>query len=234
MDTMHTTTPPVDPAEDTARPLSARLREETARAHEEAEHSVFMEQLLSGGRDRAAFVALQEQAYLFYSALEDAVRTLADDPRVAAVADPGLERAQVLAEDLRVLGGEVDATPSAATRRYIDELVRIRDGWDAPGAVAHHYVRYLGDLSGGQVIARRMGELYGVPAEGLGFYRFDGVDKIKPYRDRYRRILDGLAFTEEESADLVRQATVAFSLNQGVFGDLADATAGPGTTDTSA
>ena len=59
--------------------LSERLRAETRQAHERAEHSTFMEDLLGGKLDAAAFIALQEQALLFYGALEDALEACAGD-----------------------------------------------------------------------------------------------------------------------------------------------------------
>ena len=59
-------------ATDTRESLSAALKTSTAEAHDKAEHSVFMDDLLAGKLSVADFIALQEQSRLFYSALEDA------------------------------------------------------------------------------------------------------------------------------------------------------------------
>lgn len=197
--------------------LSEQLREETRQAHENAEHSVFMERLLDGSLDASAFVAFQEQAYLFYSALEDAVDACAGDSRLGAVADRLLDRRAVLQEDLRALGGTVNAAPLPETAAYVAELQRIGRERDVPALVAHHYTRYLGDLAGGQVIGRLMTRHYGVEESATAFYRFPHIDKPKRYRDAYRGALDAMEFDDGERHRLLTAASAAFAYNSGVF-----------------
>lgn len=197
--------------------LSERLREETRQAHEAAEHSVYMERLLDGSLDAAAFTALQEQAFLFYSALEDAVDSCADDPRLASIADRLLDRRAALESDLEALGGTVGAVPLDETAAYVAELQRIGRERDVPALIAHHYTRYLGDLAGGQVIGRLMGRHYDVPDSATSFYRFPHIDKPKRYRDAYRDALDALAIDEGERDQLLAAARAAFAYNSGVF-----------------
>ncbi len=58
-----------------------------------------------------------------------------------------------------------------STERYIDHIMSIKD--DPKKLLAHLYVRHFGDLSGGQMIAKR------VPGNGK-YYKFDGdPDQIK-------------------------------------------------------
>ena len=83
-----------------------------------------------------------------------------------------------------------------------------------------HYTRYLGDLSGGQVVAHRMREHYGVDDSGLTFYNFEGIDKLKRYKDDYRARLDALPLDADAVDRLVDEALAAFAHNQAVFGDL--------------
>lgn len=197
--------------------LSEQLREETRQAHEDAEHSVFMGRLLDGSLDAAAFVSLQEQAYLFYTALEGAVDACTGDTRLAAVADRLLDRRAVLREDLRQLGGTVGAEALPETAEYVAELERVGSERDVPALIAHHYTRYLGDLSGGQVIGRLMVRHYGVADSATAFYRFPHIDKPKRYRDAYRDALDGMDFDVQERAHLLAAASEAFACNSGVF-----------------
>ena len=75
-------------ATDTRESLSAALKTSTAEAHDKAEHSVFMDDLLAGKLSVADFIALQEQSWLFYSALEDAARAVADHPLASGIVDP--------------------------------------------------------------------------------------------------------------------------------------------------
>lgn len=200
--------------------LSEQLREDTRQAHEDAEHSVFMERLLDGSLDVSAFVAFQEQAYLFYSALEDAVDACAGDSRLGSVADRLLDRREVLRQDLRALGGTVDAAPLPETAAYVAELQRIGRERDVPALVAHHYTRYLGDLAGGQVIGRLMTRHYGVDESATAFYRFPHIDKPKRYRDSYRGALDAMELDGGERRRLLLAAREAFAYNSGVFDGL--------------
>ncbi|MGO3362035.1 MAG: heme oxygenase (biliverdin-producing) [Corynebacterium sp.] len=200
--------------------LSERLREETRQDHEDAEHSVFMGRLLDGSLDAAAFTALQEQAYLFYSALEGAVDACSGDARLGAVADRLLDRRAALRADLGALGGTVDAVPLDETASYVAELQRIGRERDVPALIAHHYTRYLGDLAGGQVIGRLMGRHYGVPESATAFYRFPHIDKPKRYRDAYRAALDAMDLGAGEREHLLASARAAFAYNSGVFGGL--------------
>lgn len=201
--------------------LSERLRAETRQAHEQAEHSTFMEELLAGDLDAGAFTALQEQAHLFYSALEEAVTACAGDPRLAGIADRRLDRRAALVHDLGVLGGTVDAEPLPETAAYVAELQRIGRDRDVPALIAHHYTRYLGDLAGGQVIGRLVGRHYGVDANGLTFYDFPHIPKSKVYRDAYRAALDALVLAEAEQDALLAASSDAFAFNSGVFEGLA-------------
>ena len=93
---------------------------------------------------------------------------------------------------------------------------------DVAYLLAHHYVRYLGDLSGGQVIARLVQRHYGVPDAGLHFYDFSLLGKAKVYKDAYRHQLDAVALSETERQDVLHRARQAFERTRRVFVELAD------------
>ncbi|MDO4911718.1 MAG: biliverdin-producing heme oxygenase [Corynebacterium sp.] len=210
-----TMTPSLDETTTNA-PLSVALRTSTAEAHEAAEHSSFMDDLIGGRLDKAAFTRLQEQSWHFYKAMEEAARDLKDD--MGDIYDVVLERLGTLEHDIAELGGTVDAPILPATQEYVDRLKAIHDAKAAHRLVAHHYVRYLGDLSGGQVIGRMMQRHYDVSEEATTFYDFPF--KRKPYKDKYRESLDALSLTEEQRAELLQEASDAFIFNQRVFQDL--------------
>ncbi|GAB3623588.1 heme oxygenase (biliverdin-producing) [Mariniluteicoccus endophyticus] len=197
-------------------PLSEALRTATDQAHQEAEHSPFMSDLLEGRAGRDAFVRLTGQLLHVYRALEAGVRAHAGSPALAPLVDDRLERTARLEADLRALGtdpAKAEALP--ATAAYVSRLRAA----DAPRLVAHHYVRYLGDLSGGQVIATYMQRHYGL-TEGLTFYDFTGVGRPKPYKDAYREALDGLPLSVEERRAVLDEAVDAFRANRSVFTEL--------------
>lgn len=205
--------------------LSAALRASTSEAHERAEHSDFMENLAGGQLDAQAFRRLQDQSWFIYTSLEEAGDAVREDPRAAGIVDARLERREALAADLDALHGSSawreEITPTAATQAYVERLAEIRDERDVLGLIAHHYVRYLGDLSGGQIVARMMKRHYGLEDEALNFYHFTDIPKPKPFKDDYRASLDALGVTEEERRHILDEASRAFDLNLGVFQSLA-------------
>lgn len=207
----------------TREPLSAALRAETLRAHETAEGSDFMTRLMAGELDADAIADLTGQLWFIYEALERAVRTVSEAEPASAVADPRLERRDALENDLaQMLGGtwrdKVRILP--ATASYVSRLEELDQANCGLRVMAHHYVRYLGDISGGQVIAARLGALYGIDPDALTFYNFAAIGKIPPYRHAYRSTLDSLKLSEAERRALIDEAQSAFAYNSGVFAEL--------------
>jgi heme oxygenase len=153
-----------------------------------------------------------------YAALEDAVRARRDDPLVAVVYDPALERLNAIDADLEHwLPGGAREADSPAAQAYRDRITGASWG----GAlVAHHYTRYLGDLSGGQAIGKVLDRTFGLAGAGLAFYQFPV--RSKPYKDSYRDRLDGLDLDADEIDRAVDEVKVAFGLNQALFDELAD------------
>ncbi|MEP9391237.1 biliverdin-producing heme oxygenase [Gordonia sp. VNK1] len=199
--------------------VSARLRAATAVAHEQAESSPFIDDLMSGRLDVDAYAGLAQQLLFVYRALEDVGDRLAGDAVADAVRDEKLRRVPRLTADLAALGVDVDAlTPSPAVAAYVSAIEATVA--DPARYVAHHYTRYLGDLSGGQVVAHRMRQHYGVDDAALTFYAFD-IDKLKRYKDSYRDSLDALPLDADGVDRLVDEAIGAFGHNQALFADLA-------------
>lgn len=204
--------------------LSHTLRDCTATAHGYAEKSPFMSRLISGALTRDAVADYTGQLWFIYVALERSVRHHSTGTHLSAVADARLERVVALERDLVALIGEgwrEELLPGVGTIAYVDRLTRLGAIGDEIGLVAHHYVRYLGDLAGGQVIARMLRDRYGITQDGLNFYNFAEIGKVKPYRDGYREQIDALGLDEFQASWLVSSANEAFALNGAVFQDLA-------------
>lgn len=209
--------------------LSFQLRTATAAAHESAEQSSFVAELMEGRACPRAFTLLSVQLLVVYRALEEIISEhYADHPLISPLDDRRLDRVRALEADLshlvgpdfeeRIAAGELPVME--ATLRYVATM---RSGHDAEMMLANHYVRYLGDLSGGQIIARLVSRHYGVAASGLSFYDFSGIEKLKVYKDEYRAHLDNLPASDEQRTKLVARAIESFELNQAVFFDLAAA-----------
>ncbi len=208
--------------------FAAALRSGTAGVHREAEEAPFVRGLMSGQGSLDDHAALLRQLWFVYAELEAlGPQAAAADPRLVGFVDPRLARAGRIAADLDHLlgaGWSADAVPGAATSAYLVRLREVASTWPT-GLVAHHYVRYLGDLSGGQVISAILRRHYAAPADALTFYDFSDVGDLVPYKRHYRELLDTTAFTEDERARIVRESVHAYRLNRFLFDELGAARA---------
>lgn len=199
-------------------PLSAALHDSTMEAHEQAEHATFITKLMNGEGTADGLVALLRQSLPVYEALEDECRAIGTDPRIAAILDPRLDRTDSLRADLEahaLEGRSCDVIVPAVA----DYVVELRACSGNPAAmIGHHYVRYLGDLSGGQIVKTMVRRHYGLE-DGLTFYEFD-IPKPKVYKDNYRDALNTLPLSEDERREALDAATRAFELNHRIFLDL--------------
>ncbi|TAK70663.1 MAG: biliverdin-producing heme oxygenase [Actinomycetota bacterium] len=203
---------------DTRSSFAARLKADTAQEHRLAEDTPYVRRLVAGELGRADYVALALQHSVIYQALEDVGATLAADPVAGPFLDDRLLRQAAIDHDLRLLVGPdwrdaVVALPQ--TEEYV-ERIRGSASWPA-GYVAHHYTRYLGDLSGGQIVARMLATHYGLRPEELTFYAFDGIDKPVQYKRRYHDLLDSADWDADERDRVVAEVARAFRLNAAVF-----------------
>ncbi|GMA32758.1 heme oxygenase (biliverdin-producing) [Litorihabitans aurantiacus] len=207
--------------EATAPPtLSVLLREATRPQHEHAETRSFVSDLMGGALGRDAYIDLTRQHHAIYTALEAAGERLRDDAVAAPFVLPELLRVPSLEADLAILAGpgwREERTLVPATLAYTARLDAIAR---PEHLLAHHYTRYLGDLSGGQIVARMLQRHYGMTPEELTFYTFADIPKPKPYKDAYRARLDAAPLTSEGTGAVVAEAAVAFDLNAALFNDL--------------
>ena len=204
-------------------PLSTAMREGSRAEHEAAEGSSFIGELLAGRVSEAGYAAYLMRLRAVYAALESVGRSFAEDPYVAAVHDRDLERLACLDADLAhwaPAGGSPSPVleESPATSAYVERL-HASAAWGGL-YVAHHYTRYLGDLSGGQAIGRTLDREFELGGRGVSFYAFDAVPKVKPYKDAYRARLDALGSSPADTARIVAEVQVAFRLNRALFAEL--------------
>jgi heme oxygenase len=205
-----------------AATFSARLRDETRDYHERAESSPFIVAYFAGRMPIEGYAALQAQLWFVYQALESSAHELRGDPVVGPFLDPRLDRLASLDVDLRALLGDDwrdRVEPGPATRAHADRIVELARTWPA-GYVAHHYIRYLGDLSGGRALGARARRLYGLGEDGVRFYRFDGIDSPREFKEAYRRLLDDAPWSEDERSHIVDEARAGFRMTEAMFREL--------------
>lgn len=193
-----------------------------------------MAQLIKGRLGRKGYIALLRNLHAIYAALEAALNRHAAEPALAVLGAPLFHREAALAADLNALYGPGwPVLPLApAAQAYAARLLVLAD--TAPVLLAAHaYVRYLGDLHGGQMLKRLVArslaaDLDGAVPDGSAeattrFYEFGSDAEVLALRQAFRA---GLARIEADTATadrLVAEARWAFELHVALFSELAAA-----------
>ena len=203
--------------------LASQLREGTKQSHTMAENTAYMKCFLKGIVEREPFRKLLANLYFVYSTLEAELLRHRDHPVVGLIYFPELNRQASLEKDLAFYYGDnwqEQITPSEAGKTYVARLQEIANSEPAL-LVAHAYVRYLGDLSGGQGLKRIVRSALDLPSEqGTRFYEFaafDSMGAIKEFKGKYRDTLNSLPVDKELMAKIVAEANNAFTLNRDVM-----------------
>ncbi|MFD7913036.1 MULTISPECIES: biliverdin-producing heme oxygenase [unclassified Streptomyces] len=206
--------------------FSTVIRVASHEQHTEAETSTFMSDLLGGRLGVEAYTRYTEQLWFVYRALEDAAESLKDDPVAGPFIQPELMRVAEIERDLAHLVGPdwregVVALP--ATRAYADRVAQCAAQWPG-GYVAHHYTRYLGDLSGGQIIRDKAERTWGFERKGDGvrFYVFADISNPAAFKRTYRELLDAIAADDLEKQRIIDECKRAFDFNGAVFRELGE------------
>ncbi|MFD8128794.1 biliverdin-producing heme oxygenase [Streptomyces mirabilis] len=201
--------------------FSTLIRTASHEQHMEAETSTFMSDLLGGRLGVEAYGRYTEQLWFVYEALEADAERLASDPVAGPFIRPELLRRGALERDLTHLRGvdwRATLTALPATEAYAARVAECAREWPG-GYVAHHYTRYLGDLSGGQIIRDKAEQTWGFARKGDGvrFYVFEDIGNPAAFKRGYRELLDGVRADELERQRIVAECRRAFALNTAVF-----------------
>ncbi|MGW0738125.1 biliverdin-producing heme oxygenase [Streptomyces sp. NPDC002851] len=205
-------------------PFSTVIRTASHEQHMEAETSTFMSDLLGGRLGIEAYTRYTEQLWHVYRALEQAAEALSEDPVAGPFIQAELMRVAELERDLAHLRGpgwRTGLEPLPATAAYAARIEECAGGWPG-GYVAHHYTRYLGDLSGGQIIRGKAEKTWGFARKGDGvrFYVFEGIPNPAAFKRSYRELLDQVRVDDLEKQRIVDECKRAFALNTAVFREL--------------
>lgn len=202
--------------------LAGRLRGATRELHARAERSGVMRALLRGELGQGAYALLLRNLHAIYAELEAALAQHGGHPVLALVDDPLLRRRAALEADLALLGGAdwASALPLApASRDYARRLQHCAAAEPAL-LLAHAYVRYLGDLSGGQLLQGIVARSLRLADErGTAFYRFEARD-AQELATRFRAGLDAAPLDAGAADAIVREACWAFAAHERLFEEL--------------
>lgn len=206
--------------------LALKLREGTSHSHTLAENTAFTKCFLKGIVEKEPFRKLLADFYFLYSTLEEELERNKNNPVISNIYFPELNRKQNLVADLEYYYGEnwaAEIFPSVAGQTYV---ARIREVSNSEPAllVAHSYVRYMGDLSGGQSLKNIARSALELPeGKGTQFYEFEQISSAEARREfkgKYRDALNSLPIDEVLEQKIIDEANAAFKLNRDVVHEL--------------
>jgi len=203
--------------------LAGKLRIGTQKSHTAVENVGFMKCFVKGVVDKDCFAQLLSNLYFVYSALEAGIENNKNHPVVGAMHFVELNRQAALEKDMEFYYGKQwrnKIKPSPATQIYLNRLQQLVA--QAPELlIGHAYTRYMGDLSGGQVlqaIAQSGLKLTGF--QGTSFYNFEHIPDKKAFKNKYRQALDSVPVDDQTAAKIVAEANYAFELNMQIVQEL--------------
>ncbi len=205
----------LDTAGRSLRPASLleALRERTKDLHTRAERSGIIADILHGRATRDGYGLMLRNLLPVYQALEEELARYAGSPVVGSIVRSELTRAGAIERDLQSLSVETSELPVLpATANYVKAIVQASGG-DGGRLIAHAYARYLGDLSGGQIVKRLLARSLDLPPGALSFYDFPAIDDIAMFKAEYRAAIDRAGDEIEDFEAVVEEGAMAFQLN---------------------
>ncbi|NHC35414.1 biliverdin-producing heme oxygenase [Scytonema millei] len=203
--------------------LATKLREGTKKAHTMAENVGFVKCFLKGVVEPTSYRKLVANLYFVYSAMEEEMERHQQHSILSNMYFKELNRQRSLEQDLKYYYGNQwreQISLSPAGEAYVQRIREVSN--TAPELlISHLYTRYLGDLSGGQIlkgIAQRAMNL--ADGQGTAFYEFAEISDEKQFKNTYRQRLDELPIDEAKADRIVEEANAAFGMNMKMFNEL--------------
>jgi heme oxygenase len=203
--------------------LATKLREGTKKAHTMAENVGFVKCFLKGVVEKTSYRKLVSNLYFVYSAMEEEMERHSSHPILSKIYFQQLNRKKTLEQDLSFYYGanwREQVAPSPAAQAYVQHIREVSAS-EPELLIAHSYTRYLGDLSGGQIlknIAQRAMNLS--EGQGTAFYEFKEIPDEKAFKANYRKVLDELPIDETTADRIVDEANATFGMNMKLFQEL--------------
>ena len=209
-------------SEDKEMSLATALKEGTKESHSAAENTKFVASFLRGVVDYEEYRKLLTNFYYVYDTMEQRIRET-EDPMVQAVRSESLERKEGIERDLEYYYGadwKDKQIPSEACNKYCHRINEVAEQ-NPYLLVAHHYTRYIGDLSGGKILKEITARVLNPPeGKGLDFYEFPSIPDAKLFKQNYRACLDNLGTDTSQENALITEANYAFRLNMYMFDEI--------------
>jgi len=205
--------------------LAGQLREGTKKSHTMAENTGFVACFLKGVVEKTSYRKLIGDLYFVYKAMEEEIDRLVqeDHPVIKHIGFKELFRRQTLEKDLEFYYGNnwLDQIKISESAQSYVNRIRLVANESPELLVGHHYTRYIGDLSGGQIlkkIAKKALNLRG--DDGLNFYEFKLIEDEKLFKKSYSETLNKLPIDQKIADNIIDEANEAFAYNMKMFREL--------------
>ncbi|MCV3215682.1 heme oxygenase (biliverdin-producing) [Plectonema radiosum NIES-515] len=203
--------------------LATKLRVGTKKAHTMAENVGFVKCFLKGVVEKNSYRKLVGNFYFIYSAMEEEIEKHCNHPIVSKINFPQLNRKHSLEQDLAYYYGSnwrEQIQLSSAGEAYVKRIREV-SAKEPELLIAHSYTRYIGDLSGGQILKNiAVTGMNLNDGQGTAFYEFPEIPDEKAFKAKYRSAVDELPIDDATADRIVDEANAAFGMNMKMFQEL--------------
>ena len=202
--------------------LATKLREGTKISHSMAENVGFVKCFLKGVVEKESYRKLVANLYFVYSQIEEEMEKHKDHTILSKIYFKELNRKKSLEQDLSYYFGpnwREQVAPSPAAQAYVQRIREVSEN-EPELLIAQSYTRYLGDLSGGQILKNIAVRAMNLTDGGTAFYEFQDIPDEKAFKANYRQVLNNLPIDEATADRIVDEANAAFGMNMKMFMEL--------------
>ena len=207
--------------------LAGQLREGTKKSHTMAENTGFVACFLKGVVEKKSYRKLISDLYFVYEAMEEEIEierlVHEQHPVIKPIGFKSLFRKETLENDLKFYFGDTwknEIHISQSAKEYVERIREVAK--KSPELlVGHHYTRYIGDLSGGQILKRIAKKALNLQGNnGLNFYEFELITDEKKFKEEYSHTLNQLPINQTTADQIIDEANQAFTYNMKMFKEL--------------
>jgi len=200
----------------TLPPLVDQMKMATSKHHHLAEKSGIVNDILLKKTTKQAYTLYLRNLHVIYSALERPFRKTSKESKlVTPFLNEMLLRTRSIELDLDLLSGSRKWRCLAileSCRAYRSHINTVKA--EMPIALLGHiYVRYLGDMNGGQVLERLLKKSLNLQNDAYNFYRYPAITDLPSFRSAYRDLFNMTSLRVDDRDGILKTAVEAFEFN---------------------
>ena len=201
--------------------LSDLLKQKTSSIHQELESSTFVQQLFTGKLSSTEYYTYIKSLYDVYILLEEKILFDKETKFIRPIYFPELSRVSTIHKDINYLESIIDHSKIYNyTLDSVRAYLKLIANASSHQLIAHCYVRYMGDLSGGQMLKKVVQKYYANDSEqGINFYTFS-IDNITAFKINYKEKMNSIKLSKIEQEEVLEEAEKAFFCNLCLFQEL--------------